>query len=256
MLAEPAGQNCQAGGSRIDFGLDNGDGGGTANDGVLSSGEIDQTSYLCPYDIPSPQVWLQFNSSTNNSVDGGLTTGTVATYQPDRCPFANAALFSMNTVSVPVSISGSVSYVAWVRTTSISTFSGLMAQPDPPTNGLFQLYLTGGTPVVEYFNQAPMPTDHSAIGTFNVSDDTWHLLVAVLDLEAKSVTIYVDGMPTASKTVPLNATLSFTGDLSVGRLRDIQGDFTGLLDDVRVYTVALTAQQVEQLYTNERIRCR
>ncbi|WP_348679623.1 DUF7151 family protein [Alcanivorax profundi] len=44
---EPAGANCEAGGYRLDSGLDNGDGGATAGDGVLDAGEVDTTSYVC-----------------------------------------------------------------------------------------------------------------------------------------------------------------------------------------------------------------
>ncbi len=47
ITAEPAGANCVAGGSRVDTGLDNGDGGGTASDGILEPGEIDSTAYIC-----------------------------------------------------------------------------------------------------------------------------------------------------------------------------------------------------------------
>jgi hypothetical protein len=45
--AEPAGANCSTGGLRVVAGLDNGDGGGTARDGMLSLGEVDSTSYVC-----------------------------------------------------------------------------------------------------------------------------------------------------------------------------------------------------------------
>jgi hypothetical protein len=41
------GPNCATTGLRIDTGLDNGDGAGTARDGTLQAGEIDQTSYVC-----------------------------------------------------------------------------------------------------------------------------------------------------------------------------------------------------------------
>lgn len=44
---EPAGANCEAGGQRLDVGVDDGDGGGTADDGVLDAGEIDSSYYLC-----------------------------------------------------------------------------------------------------------------------------------------------------------------------------------------------------------------
>jgi len=45
--SENVGANCSGGGKRIAVGLDNGDGGGTANDGILQAGEVDQTSYVC-----------------------------------------------------------------------------------------------------------------------------------------------------------------------------------------------------------------
>ena len=46
VTAETAGANCAAGGQRIDTGVDNGDG-GTADDGTLQAGEVDNTSYVC-----------------------------------------------------------------------------------------------------------------------------------------------------------------------------------------------------------------
>lgn len=45
--AEPAGTNCPFSGQRIDTGLDNGAGGGVAGNGMLESGEITHTSYVC-----------------------------------------------------------------------------------------------------------------------------------------------------------------------------------------------------------------
>ena len=44
---ESAGGNCAAGGFKVDIGIDNGDGGGTAGDATLQSGEIDVTRYIC-----------------------------------------------------------------------------------------------------------------------------------------------------------------------------------------------------------------
>ena len=39
--------HCPYGGTEIDTGLDNGDGGGTADDGILQAGEVDSTQYVC-----------------------------------------------------------------------------------------------------------------------------------------------------------------------------------------------------------------
>lgn len=44
---EAPGKNCAAGGQRFDVGLDDGQGDGTAGDGVLDNDEIDATAYTC-----------------------------------------------------------------------------------------------------------------------------------------------------------------------------------------------------------------
>ncbi len=44
---EPAGSNCANGGKKIESGLDNGDGGGIADNGILEAGEVDATNYVC-----------------------------------------------------------------------------------------------------------------------------------------------------------------------------------------------------------------
>jgi len=58
ITAEPAGSNCTYGGQRIRVGMDDGDGGGTAWDGILQAGEIDSIAYVCrtgcePQSIPA-----------------------------------------------------------------------------------------------------------------------------------------------------------------------------------------------------------
>lgn len=45
--AESPGVNCANGGQKVEVGIDNGDGGGTAGNFILEAGEIDQTSYVC-----------------------------------------------------------------------------------------------------------------------------------------------------------------------------------------------------------------
>lgn len=47
VLDESPGANCASGGKAIRTGADNGDGGGTAGNGVLEAGEVDDTDYVC-----------------------------------------------------------------------------------------------------------------------------------------------------------------------------------------------------------------
>lgn len=78
--------NCPYGGQQIDAGLDNGDGGETADDGTLGPGEIDTTTYVChdpadpfrPLEIPTGapgtnQILSEGGQSTSKQVVAGKT---------------------------------------------------------------------------------------------------------------------------------------------------------------------------------------
>lgn len=68
LTTEPAGANCAAGGYRLDTGLDNGDGGEVAADGILGAGEVDATNYVC------------------HGVDGFTVLTTLTAAPPANCP--------------------------------------------------------------------------------------------------------------------------------------------------------------------------
>ena len=68
LTTESAGANCAAGGYRLDTGLDNGDGGEVAADGILGAGEVDATNYVC------------------HGVDGFTVLTTLTPAAPANCP--------------------------------------------------------------------------------------------------------------------------------------------------------------------------
>ena len=47
MSMETPGANCTDGGQKLEFGLDNGDNGGTRGNSILEDGEVDRTQYVC-----------------------------------------------------------------------------------------------------------------------------------------------------------------------------------------------------------------
>ncbi|HEX2881937.1 MAG TPA: hypothetical protein VHO25_20595 [Polyangiaceae bacterium] len=73
---EAIGERCDAGGQRIDVGLDDGDGDGTAEDGLLHQDEIEDTQYVCDGQggpvIPSV---IEGDYTIENSVDVALLQG-------------------------------------------------------------------------------------------------------------------------------------------------------------------------------------
>ncbi len=69
---EPAGENCSEGGQRISSGLDDGDPGGVAGDGVLQADEVDQTSVVCNGTAPSSSLTsVSDEEAGDNCASGG-----------------------------------------------------------------------------------------------------------------------------------------------------------------------------------------
>ncbi len=68
-VSEPAGSKCPAGGTKVDSGLDNGDGGGIASNGMLEAGEVDKTAYVCNGEAGANG--MGFNSVIKVSTESG-----------------------------------------------------------------------------------------------------------------------------------------------------------------------------------------
>jgi len=60
---EPIGANCFYGGELIEIGLDNGDGNGQENDGIMQAGEVDSSNYICNLASGDNQeVWIGYET--------------------------------------------------------------------------------------------------------------------------------------------------------------------------------------------------
>jgi hypothetical protein len=81
-----------------------------------------------------------------------------------------------------------------------------------------------------------------------VTDCQWHHVGLVYDMDTLHRLIYVDGVMVAEDTTVVAGTLSDDG-LHVGTSKDLDAEtfFSGLIDDVRIYNVALTAEQIAML---------
>lgn len=64
-MMEAAGENCRKDGLRVDTGLDNGDGGATARDGILDDSEIDATIYACEPPLEPADAAVAYFRSPN-----------------------------------------------------------------------------------------------------------------------------------------------------------------------------------------------
>ncbi|MFC1742151.1 LamG-like jellyroll fold domain-containing protein [Nanoarchaeota archaeon] len=81
----------------------------------------------------------------------------------------------------------------------------------------------------------------------NVLDGVWHHWVVTIDRDAQEGVVYIDGSEIHSAAVPSHCS-SDSIRVIVGASTPTFGIFNGTLDDVRIYNISLTAEQVLSLY--------
>ncbi len=95
-------------------------------------------------------------------------------------------------------------------------------------------------------------TKVQATGSTAVNDDVWHLVAGVRD--GTTLRVYIDGEEDTTNTVSITYDLSGTSqhDAYIGAITDHRDSsmkklFSGLIDDVRVYDYALSADQIKAM---------
>jgi hypothetical protein len=81
-----------------------------------------------------------------------------------------------------------------------------------------------------------------------ITDGQWHYVALVYDFDGFHRRLYVDGAEVAKDT-DVVAGLLPDGDLYFGAGKDLDAEsfFSGLIDDVRIYNQALSAEEIEEL---------
>ncbi|MFE3142916.1 LamG-like jellyroll fold domain-containing protein [Streptomyces scopuliridis] len=179
------------------------------------------------------------------------TLGTGVKWNPDRggtADFDGTANAYAQTTGPVVNTSGSFTVSAWVKLHAKTANNTFVAQEGKNASG-FQLYFS--TTYGWAFNRHSADVAGPGIiraysGTAAVTTGTWTHLTGVYDKDAGQVRLYVNGVASgtpAAFTTPWES----TGALQIGRLR-MNGasseNTSGSIDDVQVYSEALTTAQV------------
>ena len=82
-----------------------------------------------------------------------------------------------------------------------------------------------------------------------ITDGQWHHVGLVYDRDNLCRFLYVDGAEDARDTTPVAPIPLEDGGLffGVGQNFDVGSFFSGLIDDVRIYNVALSAEEIADL---------
>ncbi len=135
---------------------------------------------------------------------------------------------------------------AWFKTSSSNTQT-MVAKNGGSSLVPFQLATSGG--FVQFFIQDNV-SNPEADTTQSYNDGNWHLATGVRDRQSKKLLIYVDGVYKISTDDSSTVTIANNDNISIGNsgASYITTDFTGSIDDVRIYNRALSGAEVAKLY--------
>jgi hypothetical protein len=137
---------------------------------------------------------------------------------------------------------GSFSVSAWIRPRQTTGVWRAILEYDRTGSNWFGMWLNSSGGVHLRVGQSV------ANSTTSVPANEWTLATATYDSTSRQMTVYVDGNPDGTAAQVNGYTAAAAAKLTIG-VRGIEENefFDGLLDDVRVYDQALTADQVGSL---------
>ena len=153
---------------------------------------------------------------------------------------ANSESLSLGTKDVSVS--------AWIKTSSRPSAYIYSDDSDNHRPG-FELTLTGS---VAYYEMSSSAQGWSyGDGAKNIANNAWHHVIVTFK-RGGLVSLYVDGVLDVSEELnPLITSVSNSVDSRIGMSPDGYHGFVGNIDDLRIYSRALSAAEVAQLYGQE-----
>ena len=145
---------------------------------------------------------------------------------------------------------GSVTMSLWVKSTSGFTTEKMLIEHDTWANaGVYQFTAVDhDTLRLNFIYNAGEGGRHDV--NFDFTDGKWHHLVAQIDAGAAKERIYIDGVLTGGEYSILGGKSIGSSDAAtyIGSRGNSTLFFPGQIDDVRVYSRALTPNEVYQLY--------
>jgi len=230
--------------------------------GTLNTPSTTDTLASATYPITNTAYYKLDGDAADSSGNGKNGAGSNVTWANGR--FDQAAVFngSSSKITAPSLLSssynGSVSYSAWFKTSNTANTIKTIIVTDDTTGSisgkvlLLAVSYSGGTSGLLELTGYNFPV-FSSFGTTNVADGNWHNVVVVLDNPNATLKVYLDGdysSPEITKALSSsNITLDkvFSEDWTIGSQGAIRF-FDGSIDQVRIFSSALSDSQVTELY--------
>jgi RHS repeat-associated protein len=193
----------------------------------------------------------------------GTNNGTAANTSWTTGRLGNALSFNGTSsyISVPdtdnsLDIDNEITITAWIKPNNLSGYYCIAAkQPSGtaannyPGNYEFRIEQTSGC--LKLLHQTSTGNTISAyMSTIAVNVGQWQHVVVTLK-EGSSVKFYINGLPAGSFSQTTAFGIANNNPLRIGSRKDSSCWFNGDIDDVQIYKRCLSANEIQEIYTNK-----
>jgi len=142
----------------------------------------------------------------------------------------------------------SKTFIAWVKPSSSAEGGGILIKTGGIGDREYQLLLIDGDPIFRLSHDCTQNIfiENSA---YSVPANEWVMLAATYDHATKGLKLYYNGQPIASDT-NAQGTVCTGGSapLTIGSENGQSNFFNGVIDEVRIYSRALSESEIQQHY--------
>jgi len=140
---------------------------------------------------------------------------------------------------------GSFSVEMWVRRVGESSSSAHLASVYQGDYNRWVMYAPNGIVYLAMHDTEGNPVNSPS---YNLPDYKWHHIIAVRDKAAGKVYLYADGRSIGTPTIDITNNVSPNSILTIGAYKGAYAGFGGLIDEMRIYNRALSAEEVGYHY--------
>ena len=185
------------------------------------------------------------NGNTSSAFSGNVAwtegrygTGLVFDGIDDVVRVAEGTSIDLGATTDSYTVSG------WIKTgTYFAANAAVLAKDDGSGAYPFSLYLNSSNYACFAVSDG---TPVSTCGSTALNDNGWHHLSAVRDISSTKIYLYVDGILVNSANDTTSGSIANDDDVSIGNSGTsyTNNDFTGSIDDVRIYSYSRTSGQI------------
>jgi hypothetical protein len=232
---------------------------GAGGAGGLRTSYNNSTTTTNSLNFPSGKTAIATYMLDNNATDiSGNYNGTEVNITYNTGKYGGAAVFNgsssriqvASTATAPLNVSsGNFSISMWVNPSNLTNNNKLIYKWGTSAS-LRNWIATITTNGVLYVVEGTTAGDTLMLGTATIPTNTW-THIAITRAQGGNLVQYINGVATDTFSTQNRSLKTSTEPLYIGYQAGQTTNFTGLIDQVRIFNDSLTSDEVSKLYNNE-----